>query len=75
MTIERPLDLLDQCKGKEITITCKDGNEITGTLIAFDMHINIAINTSDLNQKNKKKKNLFVRGDTVVFVEEGDGRI
>lgn len=59
-SIERPLDYLNQCKGKEVIVTLENGKEITGTLIAFDIHINLIVKTLD--------KIGFIRGDNVVFV-------
>jgi small nuclear ribonucleoprotein (snRNP)-like protein len=59
-SIERPLDYLNQCKGREVIVTLENGKEITGTLIAFDIHINLIVKTLD--------KIGFIRGDNVVFV-------
>lgn len=62
MNIERPLDLLNSLKGKEVKITSKDlKDQIEATLIAFDIHINLVVEV-----KNKYK---FVRGDSVVLIE------
>lgn len=58
--IERPLDFLDQCKGKDVIVTLESGKEISGTLIAFDIHINLVLNS--LNKIG------FIRGDNVVFI-------
>jgi small nuclear ribonucleoprotein (snRNP)-like protein len=59
-SIERPLDYLDQCKGKEVIVTLENGKEVTGILIAFDIHINLIVKTLD--------KIGFIRGDNVVFI-------
>lgn len=59
-SIERPLDYLNQCKGKEVIVTLENGKEVSGTLIAFDIHINLIVKTLD--------KIGFIRGDNVVFV-------
>lgn len=73
--IERPLDFLNDLKGKEAIITLKDGDTVEGTLFAFDIHLNIVLDATDDNPKEKKRKTLFVRGDAVVFVEaKEDGR-
>lgn len=66
--IERPLDMLNNLKGKEVVVTLEEGDCIEGTLLAFDIHINLVID----HDEEKKKRNLFVRGDTVVFVEGKD---
>lgn len=58
--IERPLDFLNQCKGKRILVRLESGKEISGTLIAFDIHINLVLDTD--------KEVGFIRGDNVVFI-------
>jgi len=74
--IERPFDFLNDLKGKEVIITLKDANEIRCKLLAFDIHINLVVLANDDDPDDdpnvKIKKNLFVRGDTVVFVESND---
>jgi len=61
--IERPLDLLGSLKGKKVIIILKnEDNPIEGTLIAFDIHINLVV------EINKKKR--FIRGDVVMWVDE-----
>ena len=44
--IERPLDLLNQAKGKEIIVQLKSGKQLVGTLLAFDIHINVVIDNA-----------------------------
>lgn len=67
--IERPLDMLNNLKGKSVIITLREGDCVEGDLLAFDIHINLVLDYVD---DEKKRKNLFVRGDTVVFVEAKD---
>lgn len=60
----RPLDFLNQFKGKKIDILCKDVKDpIEGILLVFDININLVIELP-----NKKRR--FIRGDTVIFVNE-----
>jgi len=69
--IERPLDLLNESKGKEIMIELKDGKQIVGTLLAFDIHINIVVDNSKEIVSNEIKRNLgivFVRGNTILWI-------
>ena len=69
--IERPLDLLNESKGKEIMIEVKDGRQLVGTLLAFDIHINIVIdNTKEIvNNEIKRSFGLsFVRGNTILWI-------
>ena len=69
--IERPLDLLNESKGKEILIELKDGNQIVGTLLAFDIHINLVIDNAKEIVNNEIKRNLsltFLRGNTILWI-------
>ncbi len=73
-TIERPLDLLNASKGKEIMIYLKDGKILAGTLLAFDIHINIVTDNTKEIIDGEIKKNLslaFVRGNTILYITPG----
>lgn len=66
--IERPLDFLNEMKGKKVIVRCKAYKEydLEGILHAFDIHINLVLDC----EEDKKKVLRFVRGDNVLFVEE-----
>lgn len=69
--IERPLDLLNASKGKEVLIQLKGEKQYVGTLLAFDIHINIALDNAKEMQDGQVKKNIgltFLRGDTIIFI-------
>ena len=69
--IERPLDLLNESKGKEILIELKDGKQIVGTLLAFDIHINIVIDNAKEIVNNEQRRSLgivFIRGNTILWI-------
>ena len=69
--IERPLDLLNQSKGKEILVQLKNDKHVAGTLLAFDIHINLVLDNAKEMEGNEVKRNLgltFLRGDTIVFI-------
>ncbi|MEM4605717.1 MAG: LSm family protein [Candidatus Pacearchaeota archaeon] len=69
--IERPLDLLNNSRGKDIIIQLKNGKQLVGTLKAFDIHVNIVLeNTKEIEDNNITKSYglTFVRGDTIVFI-------
>lgn len=71
MAIERPLDLLNQSKGKEILVHLKNNKQMVGTLLAFDIHINIVLDNAKEMVDGEVKRNLgiaFVRGDTITFI-------
>ncbi len=63
--IDRPLDLLNQSKDQKVIITLQSGKEVEAILLAFDIHINLAV---------KVKDNLrFIRGDSVLFIDKKGG--
>lgn len=69
--IERPLDLLNQSRGKEVLVQLKSDKQLVGTLLAFDIHINVVLdNAKEIeNGEVRKKVGLtFLRGDTIIFI-------
>jgi len=69
--IERPLDLLNNSKGKDIIVQLKGEKQLVGTLLAFDIHINVVLENTREMENNEVKKNIgltFVRGDTILFI-------
>lgn len=69
--IERPLDLLNNSKGKEVLVHLKGDKQLVGTLLAFDIHINLVLDNTKEMQNNEMKRNVglsFVRGDTIIFI-------
>ena len=69
--IERPLDLLNNSKGKEILVQLKSGRQFVGTLLAFDIHINVVLDNTKEVEEGHVKRNIgltFLRGDTIIFV-------
>jgi len=69
--IERPLDMLNMSKGKDVLLQLKNDKQIVGTLVAFDIHVNIVLDNAKELQGNDLKRNIgltFVRGDTIIFI-------
>jgi len=69
--IERPLDLLNNSKGKEVLVQLKGDKQIVGTLLAFDIHINLVLDNIKEIESGEIKRNLglgFLRGDTIIFI-------
>ncbi len=69
--IERPLDMLNASKGKEILLQLKNDKQVVGTLVAFDIHINLVLDNARELENNEMKKKLglaFVRGDTIIYI-------
>ena len=69
--IERPLDLLNNSKGQEVLVSLKGNQQFGGTLLAFDIHINLVLDNVKEMENNEIKRNLgltFLRGDTIIFI-------
>lgn len=69
--IERPLDLLNHSKGNEVLVHTKGEKQFVGTLLAFDIHINLVMDNVKEMQNNEIKRNIgltFLRGDTIIFI-------
>ncbi|MDP1729185.1 MAG: LSm family protein [archaeon] len=69
--IERPLDMLNHSKGKEILLQLKNDKQIVGTLVAFDIHINLVLDNAKELENNEIKRSIgltFVRGDTIIYI-------
>jgi U6 snRNA-associated Sm-like protein LSm3 len=69
--IERPLDLLNNSKGQEVLVALKGEKQFVGTLLAFDIHINLVLGNVKEMENNEIKRNLgltFLRGDTIIFI-------
>jgi len=66
---ERPIDALDKAKGKKVLVKLKNGDEITGTLKALDLHLNLWVEDVDVQEKEEKKKFniLLIRGDNILY--------
>jgi len=69
--IERPLDVLNNAKGKEVLVQLKNNRQMVGTLLAFDIHINVVLDNAKEMQDDEAKRNIgltFLRGDTIIFI-------
>jgi small nuclear ribonucleoprotein len=69
--IERPLDLLNASKGKEVLVQLKGDKQLVGTLVAFDIHINVVLDNAKEMENGEMKKSIgltFLRGDTIIFI-------
>ena len=65
---DRPIDALDRAKGKKVFVKLKNGEEVTGTLVALDLHLNLWLEDVDIQGENKRKfSTLLIRGDTVLY--------
>jgi len=73
MESERPLDVLNQSRGKRVIAELKNNKQFVGTLKAFDIHINTVLADAEerVNGETTRKVGLvFLRGDTIVFIND-----
>lgn len=71
MNSDRPLDALNESRNKRVLLELKNGKQLIGTLRAFDIHINIVLLDTEEHvdgQLKRKLGNIFVRGDTIIFI-------
>lgn len=71
MEIERPLDFLNQKRGKFVLIRLKDQTEVEGFLVAFDIYINLVVKDAkaySMNDDLIKSEMIFIKGDNVISV-------
>jgi len=69
--IDRPLDVLNAAKGKEILVQLKSGKQFVGTLLAFDIHINVVLDNAKEIENGEQSRSIgltFLRGDAIVFI-------
>ena len=68
--MERPIDVLNNAKGKRVLIKLKRGTEITGMLQALDLHLNMWLEDAEIISEEEKTKigTTLVRGDNILYV-------
>ncbi len=67
----RPLDALNQARGKKVSIELKNGKTYVGELRAFDIHINVVLGNAEefVGEESKRKLDVaFIRGDTIILI-------
>jgi len=69
MEINRPLDIINQSKGKKVSVEMKNGRVYRGTLVAWDAHPNLVLENAEELDTGKKYAWVFLRGDNVSCVK------
>ncbi|MBI5392082.1 small nuclear ribonucleoprotein [Candidatus Woesearchaeota archaeon] len=67
----RPLDALNEARGKNVIVELKNGKQLIGKLKSFDIHINTVLESSEEKVDGEVKRKLgtvFIRGDTIIFI-------
>lgn len=71
MELERPLDALNNARGKSILVELKNGKQFVGRLKSFDIHINTVLEEAEERENGEVKRKVgtvFLRGDTIVLI-------
>ncbi|MBI5331981.1 MAG: small nuclear ribonucleoprotein [Candidatus Aenigmarchaeota archaeon] len=68
--MERPIDVLNNAKGKRVLIKLKKGPEISGLLQALDLHLNMWLENAEQISEGETIKlgTVLVRGDNILYV-------
>jgi small nuclear ribonucleoprotein len=67
----RPLDSLNQNRGKRVMAELKNGKQFVGILRAFDIHINTVLDEVEElenGETTRKLGTVFIRGDTIILI-------
>ena len=74
--MERPIDVLNNAKGKRVLIQLKKGGKISGVLQAMDLHLNMWLEHAEQVSDDEKVRlgTILIRGDNILYVspEKGD---
>lgn len=67
----RPLDALNEARGKRVIVELKNGKQILGNLRSFDIHINTVLDNAEERVNGEITRKLgvvFIRGDTIIII-------
>jgi small nuclear ribonucleoprotein len=71
MEASRPLDALNNAKGKRVIVELKNNKQYVGVLKSFDIHINVVLEEAEERvggEVTRKLGILFLRGDTITII-------
>ncbi len=67
----RPLDTLNKARSKKVLVELKNGKQLIGNLVSFDIHINTVLENVEERVDGEVKRKLgvvFLRGDTITII-------
>lgn len=71
MEASRPLDALNDARGKRVVVDLKNSKQYIGKLKAFDIHINVVLDDAEERVDGEIKRkigSIFIRGDTITVI-------
>ncbi len=71
METARPLDALNEARGKRVVVELKNKQQLVGKLKAFDIHINTVLDDAEEWENGAVKRKIgkaFIRGDTIILI-------
>lgn len=71
MTNKRPFDVLNSSLNNTVVVGLKGGIEFRGTMVAYDVHMNIVLEKAEQLVNGEVKRGMgtvLLRGDSVVFI-------
>lgn len=71
METARPLDALNKARNSRVIVELKNNRQYVGTLVSFDIHINVVLQDAEERVDNEMKRKLgtvFIRGDTITII-------
>lgn len=71
MTFVKPFDILNEAKGKEVVIELKNNEVYSGSLEAFDVHLNVALKNAKMISSDSEKEvgTVLIRGDALITIK------
>jgi small nuclear ribonucleoprotein len=69
--VNRPFDMLNESIGKEVMVLLKGNISVRGTLKAFDVHMNIVLESAEQLENGEMKTKfgkVMLRGDSVILI-------
>ena len=74
-SLAQKVDALNEARNKRIMVELKNGKQLIGKLIAFDIHINTVLDDAEERvdgQITRKLGTVFVRGDTIILISPAE---
>lgn len=71
MAEKRPFDVLNNALNNSVLIRLKGGIEVRGTMVSYDVHMNLVLENAEQLENGELKRKLgtmLLRGDNIVFI-------